>query len=159
MPTPAERLRLALAPLSRRERVALGKRAGVGPDAVNRAAAGIAVNASRYIRLCAAAGISVTTGARIAPQTIENFNWRLFALGVRVNCRLRSVSRRTAVKLIGEGVSPATLSRLDHGKEISINGVIAICRWMGVPPEHYARTTEPELSHGKRKSETTGAAA
>jgi len=153
--TPIQRLACALKALRYVERRRLPARAGVGPTAVQRAYSEQAINPVAYIKLCGALGITVSTGESCPARTLGEFDWDAFALGFEVRRRLRKLTLRAAV--LETGLSKATLSRLENGRAVSINGIIAVCAFIGTQPEHYCLT--PGMCPVKRTDETSGVAA
>ena len=114
-----------------------------------------ATNPVAYIKLCGALGITVATGESCQARTLGEFDWNAFALGFEMKRRLQGMSLRQAEDALGQ--SKATLSRLENGKPVSINGVIAVCKFIGTTPEHYCLT--PGMIHVKRTRETRRVAA
>jgi DNA-binding Xre family transcriptional regulator len=154
--TPIQRLACALKALGYVERRRLPARAGVDSSAVQRAYSEQPIKPSAYIKLCGALGISVATGEAAPVRILGEINWRALALGFEITRQMRKLTLRQIVTTIG--TSKASLSRLENGKAISINGVIAVCGFIGTSPEHYCQP--PELLHVKqRTSETNGVAA
>lgn len=151
---PAKRLKTALARLTPRELQDVAKLAGVNTRCVQRAELGIPVNASSYVRLCAAVGIDTITGEAVLARGVGDIDWRLLGLGFHLTRRMRKdVSIRAAAQKIGKAVSPSMLSRVENGKPVSITGVIAICTFIGTKPEQY--TAAPaEMFHVGPKTET-----
>lgn len=158
--TAAQRLMDALATVPRRAIPALAKRAGVTVREVQRAATGTLLYPREYLRLCAALGIKSTTGERIEPRRIGDFDPALFGLGVEMTRRIcRHRTMRGAVEAIGRPVTLSMMSRVENGKRISISGVIAICRWIGTEPEQYCADPDAPKIHVKPKNETRERAA
>jgi len=151
--TPMQRLACVLKARPYRERQRIAKQSGVGFSAVARALAGQQVKPGVYLKLCGALGISARTGDAAPVRVLGDFDWNFFGLGFHLTrnmMNLRTV--RQASKAIGEHVSSATISRLENNKPISVNGLIAVCNFMKVDPEHYCGRSES--SHVKRRSET-----
>jgi hypothetical protein len=156
--TPIQRLSCALRAIPARQRVAVCRFAGVGPATLQRVLAEAQIRPDIYLKLCGALGIDTMTGEAAETKQIGDLDWDLLGLGFRLTRRVRGLRTvRAAAKAIGDGASPATLSRLENGQPISINGVIAICKFIGTKPEHYCAI--PGASHVKPLSETSGVVA
>lgn len=156
--TPIQRLACALKARPYRERCRIAKASGVGLSAVARALAGQQVKPDVYLKLCGALGIGARTGEAAPVRVLGDFDWRLFALGFHLTRNMKHCRTvRQTSKAIGDHVSPATISRVENYQPISINGLIAICDFMGVDPEHYC--AQREMIPVKRFSETNEAAA
>ncbi|KQZ00877.1 hypothetical protein ASD45_08420 [Pseudolabrys sp. Root1462] len=151
--TPIQRLQCALKARPRRDRPSIARAAGVGPTALARAAAGQDVRADAYLKICAGLGIDSRTGEASPSRRLGDLNWKMLGLAIELRRRVRKLgSQRHVVALIGGRVSLATLCRVENGKPISVNNLLTICEFLGIPPEHYC--AEPDLSHVKRISET-----
>lgn len=151
--TPIQRLACAIIARPLRERAAIARRAGVGPSAVARAAAGMQVRADVYLKLCAALGINSLTGAPVPVRQLGDLDWKLLGLGIELRRRLTKVgTQRDMVKKIGKRVSLSTITRIETGKHVSIGNVLTICEFIGVAPEQYCG--EPKKLHVKRITET-----
>jgi len=156
--SPIERLASVLASRPFRERARLARFAGVGPSAIARAASGMPVRADVYLKLCAAAGINSMNGDTIAPRRVGDLNWKMLGLGIELRRRLHGVgSQRQMVKKIGGRVSLSTITRIETGKHVSVGNLLAVCAFIGIPPEQYC--AEAEKLHVERTNETSGAAA
>jgi transcriptional regulator with XRE-family HTH domain len=154
--TPIQRLACALKARPYRERQQIAKASGVGLSAVARALAGQQVKPDVYLKLCAALGIGARTGEAVPVRVLGAFDWRLFALGFHLTRNMKHCHTvRQASKVIG--ISPATISRLENVRPVSISAVLAVCEFMGVDPEHYC--AEREKFNVKRFSETNVVAA
>jgi DNA-binding XRE family transcriptional regulator len=156
--TPTQRLACAIVARPFRERPAIARRAGVGPTAVARAAAGMPVRAEAYLKLCAAIGINSLTGEPAPVRSLGDLHWGLLGLGIEMRRRLGKIgTQRDMVKKIGGRVSLRTISFIENGKHVSIGSVLAICEFIGVAPEQYCG--EPKKLHVKRITETSEGAA
>jgi len=60
-------------------------------------------------------------------------DWPKLSEDVRVQRARKRVSVRDAAREIG--VSPATLSRFENGKELTSDNFMAVCKWLGVAAE------------------------
>lgn len=53
-------------------------------------------------------------------------------LGLRIRAKRRDMSVRQAAS--ESGISPATLSRIEHGKQPSVEVLLLLCKWLGIDP-------------------------
>jgi DNA-binding Xre family transcriptional regulator len=124
---------------------------------VFRARAGKPVNAGAFLALCGALGIDPADGSSRAPRQVSSkFSWPMLAAGLRVARRLRHHDQRSAARVIG--VSAATLCRAEAGDAVSVESLLAICRFIGTHPENYleqvSRETGAETGNVDLKGET-----
>lgn len=115
--------------------------AGVSPAAVACAWAGRKVGAQNYLLLCAVAGIDPLTGSASEPTSLAGFviDWRALSASCFLTRAARRLSIRTAAILAG--VSVATISRLECGHPLSVESILSICRFVGLPPAAFLRFT------------------
>jgi hypothetical protein len=124
---------------------------------VFRARAGRPVNAGAFLALCGAAGIDPVDGSARSPKRVPaGIAWSLVGEGLRITRRLRREELRSAARHVR--LSPATLSRAEAGDALSIESLLAVCRFIGVHPEHYAcervsRETGTETDFVDQKAE------
>lgn len=151
--TPIQRLQSVLKRANRIERAAFARLAGVGPTAISRVVAGQPVRAESYLRLCGAVGINSLTGEPAPSRPVGDIDWGMLALAVELRRRVRKIkSQRALARAIGGQVSHVTLSRFEKRKRVSAEHLVAVCRFLGIPPDHYC--AEPERCHVKRTNET-----
>lgn len=156
--TPIQRLQCALKAATRKDRASIARAAGVGPTAISRVVAGQPVRAEAYLRLCGAVGINSLTGEPAPIQPVGDIDWGMLALAVELRRRVRKIkSQRALARAIGGQVSHVTLSRFEKHKRVSAEHLVAVCRFLGIPPDHYCGA--PERCHVKRTNETKEAAA
>jgi hypothetical protein len=117
--------------------VEIADRAGSGMRGpVFRARAGKPINAGAFLAICAAIGIDPTDGSSRAPRAIPaRIAWPMVGAGLRIARRLRRDDMRSAAKVIG--ISASTLCRIEAGDAVSVESLLASCRYVGVHPEHY----------------------
>jgi hypothetical protein len=126
---------------------------------VFRARAGRPVNAGAFLALCGAAGIDPVDGSARPPKRVPAcIAWPLVGAGLRITRRLRRQELRSTARQIG--VCAATLCRVEAGDAVSIESLLAVCRFVGVHPEHYAHDqvsretgTETNFVDPKREKE------
>jgi DNA-binding XRE family transcriptional regulator len=102
-----------------------------------RARAGKPINAGAFLALCGAVGIDPVDGSiRALKRVPAHVAWPMVGAGLRITRRLRCQDQRSAAKAIG--VSAATLCRIEAGDAVSVESLLAVCRFIGTHPEHYA---------------------
>jgi hypothetical protein len=109
---------------------------------VSRAAKGQDVHALAYLQMCGALAIDAVTGEALpasAPLRIPTeINWPIFAFGVR-GARILAGDASVRDFAAQVGVSPATVSRAENGKELSAQAYLALVAAIGVPPHYYVQ--------------------
>jgi DNA-binding Xre family transcriptional regulator len=123
---------------------------------VFRARAGKPVNAGAFLALCGALGIDPADGSYRPPSRVSsNVSWPALGTSLRSARQLRHQDQRSAARVIG--VSAATLCRAEAGDAVSVESLLAICRFIGVHPEHFleqvSRETRPETRNAEFKRE------
>jgi hypothetical protein len=105
--------------------------------AVQRARAGKAINAGAHLALCGIAGLDPVDGSpRPVKRVPAHVSWPMVGAGLKIMRRLRHQDQRSAAKMIG--ISAATLCRVEAGAVVSIETLLAVCRFVGTHPEHYS---------------------
>lgn len=140
----------------------LAARAGVAIGTLRRAERARAINASDFLRLCAALGVrpflNGTTAGLV--RSIEargdrpgDLSFPFLGVVLRVGRRNRAHDIRTA----GEwaGVSPATISRVEAGKVISIESVVLLAAYMGQPASRFVQSHPLGQSIGVSRETST----
>jgi DNA-binding XRE family transcriptional regulator len=111
-----------------------------GPDMrgnIFRARSGKPINAGAFVALCGAVGIDPVDGSARPPRRVSSrIAWPTVGASLRIVRRLRHQDQRSAAKTIG--ISAATLCRVEAGDAVSVHTFLAVCRFIGVHPEHYA---------------------
>ncbi|MDQ2080509.1 helix-turn-helix transcriptional regulator [Xanthobacteraceae bacterium Astr-EGSB] len=109
---------------------------------VSRAAKGQDVHALAYLQMCGALAIDATTGEALpasAPLRVPaEINWPIFAFGVR-GARILAGDASVRDFAAQVGVSPATVSRAENGKELSAQAYLALVAAIGVSPHYYVQ--------------------
>jgi DNA-binding Xre family transcriptional regulator len=117
----------------------IADRAGGLRTQIFRARKGKPVNAGAFLSLCAVIGIDPVDGSprpvKVVPSTIA---WPMVAVALRISRRLRHHDQRSAAQVIG--ISAATVCRVEAGNPVSIESLVAACRFIGVHPDDYATT-------------------
>lgn len=129
----------ALSEASAGEVVRFCEASGVDPRLGQRAAFGRMVNASAFLSLCHGLGIDPSTGDDIAPARVGELLWWFLGASVNVTRRLGGLSVRAAA--VKSGVSSATISRIECGQPVSAASVVALCRFIGLPPKSFTGNT------------------
>jgi DNA-binding Xre family transcriptional regulator len=100
---------------------------------VFRARAGRPINAGAFLAICAAIGIDPVDGSSRAPRAVPaRVAWRMVGVGLSIARRLRRQDLRSAAKVIG--ISASTLCRIEAGDAVSVESLLALCRYIGVHP-------------------------
>jgi hypothetical protein len=139
IPRAVDRLTRVLAPLSHAEMLALSDRAGVDRRVGSRARYGRQVNASAYLALCAAAGIHPATGEPVPPHKVGEILWWLLGAAVYLNRHGAGHSLREASA--DARVTYTTLCRIEAAHPVSTENYLALCRYVGVPPDGFTGNT------------------
>jgi hypothetical protein len=99
-----------------------------------RARAGKPINAGAFLALCGAVGLDPADGSSRAPKQVPaRVAWPMVGAGLRIIRRLRHQDQRSAAKTIG--ISATT--RIEAGDAVSVETLLAVCRFIGTHPEHY----------------------
>lgn len=118
--------------------VEIADRAGAsmrGP--IFRARVGKPINAGAFLAICGAVGIDPADGSARVPRRVPaHIAWPMVGAGLRIVRQLRRQGQRSAAKAIG--ISAATLCRVEAGDAVSVETLLAVCRFIGTHPEHYA---------------------
>lgn len=112
--------------------VEIARAAGLEPRLGRVAAAGRPVAARHFLKLCGAAGVDPETGRAIARRQVGDLMPGFLGKGVRLRREVdKEGLRKVAARL---RLSPATMSRLENGRVVSLAAVLAACRYLGVHP-------------------------
>lgn len=116
----------------------LGARCGVAFVIMARARAGRAINVRDYLALCAGLGIDPTSGSRREDaQVPAEVLWCFLGTGVRTARSTRGLSVRAAARIAR--IPACTFTRIEQGRPVGIVNFLALCRFVGVPPEGFTR--------------------
>ena len=136
--------------------VAFARAHGVDGRVARRAARGIDINASDYLRLCGALGICPVTGGATEPKVLADIDWRL--VGLKVCATLigspgdKSMPMRKAAK--SWRIALAALARMKSGQPVSVDNLLRLCRGLGVHPHLFiARRPPAPMFHGEQSVE------
>jgi hypothetical protein len=114
----------------------------VGADmrgAILRARAGKPINAGAYLALCGAVGVDPLDGSPRPPKRVSTgVAWPMVGAGLKIVRQLRDQDQRSAAKAIG--ISAATLCRVEAGDAVSVETLLAVCKFIGIHPDHYSTT-------------------
>lgn len=126
--SPADRLRVVITPEISKTLI------GDGHDArlVRRAALGQPVNASTHLQICAAVGTDPVTAAVIEKRRLGELHYPSLSAALRMKRFTEKLDLRKAA--IPAGVSHVCLSRVERGEPVSIESILAICRWLSRHP-------------------------
>lgn len=124
-----------------------------------RAAKAIEINASDYLRLCAAVGVDPVNFARTEPTAITEIDWRLasaVALMTQIN---KNLTIREAAKRWK--LAPAALVRIRDCKPVNVENYLAFCKSKDICAHPHKFLTRTPKFHGKQSVEQDreGAAA
>jgi hypothetical protein len=124
-----------------------------GPDLrrqVFRARAGKPIHAGAFLALCGAVGIDPASGTvRPSKKVPPEIMWPMVGTGLKIVRRLRYLDQRAAAQIVG--ASAATICRVEGGVAVSVESFLAICRFMGVHPDHGKRAVKHEAVDFKSK--------
>lgn len=124
----------------------------VEPRLVRRAILGQQINAGDHLKLCAAIGLDPLQGKFRADAPLGDLHWaslsaalrmKRFSLNPNLTLRLAAREARTSYSALG---------RIERGEPVSIDAVIAVCRWLDRHPFDFV---SPDVS---REAETRSAA-
>lgn len=128
----------------------LAKRAGVEHVSASRAAKGRPIAADAYLRLCAVVGIDPIGGKRIAPQVPGVFVRSQLGMASYMRRLQNKHALRTAAAIVG--ISYSSLYRLEHDEVVSIETVLAACRYVGMHPFDFIAVSVPDLRETLRSA-------
>lgn len=127
--------------------------ADVSAKIINRATAGRDVSADHHFKLCAALGFDPFIKDReFAPFTLGGFDRKGFGRAIRSARTFgKNLQIRPAAKAIG--ISSRALSFIENGRVVSVDAILAACRWSGLHPFGFAKAftfTSAEIKPDRR---------
>jgi len=158
--TPIQRLKAALCDRtsggSLPEVAAFARANGINGRIANRASRGIEINASDYLRLCAALGLCPVTGGPTEPKALGPLDWRLVGLKVCVTLIGSPGDKHMPMRKAAKSwrIALAALARMKSGQPVSIDNLLKLCRGLGVHPHMFIqRRPPPPMFHGEQSVE------
>lgn len=162
MSTPSKRLASALRAITSdgkpEEVVALARAYGIPGRLARHAASGMDVNASDYLKLCAAVGIDpIAESMTVARRNLPEIDWSL--VGLKVLARLigtpeqpqnPKIAMRQAAK--NWKLSLVTLARMKGGQPVGIENLLKLCCALDCHPHEFLKRS-PEMFHGEQAVE------
>lgn len=162
MSSPAKRLAVALRAITSdgrpEEVVALARAYDIPGRLARRAAAGMDVNASTYLKLCAAVGIDpIAESMTVAQRKLPDIDWSL--VGLKVLARLigtpeqpqnPKIAMRQAAKQWK--LSLVTLARMKGGQPVGIDNLLKLCCALDCHPHEFLKRS-PEMFHVSQQVE------
>jgi hypothetical protein len=120
----------------------ISDRAGVSRRLGARARAGRPINATDYLLLCSATGLTAESGVEVkgVSRAGSSIAWWVFGAALFLTRHRLRLDLRTAARTVG--VSAATLSRAEAGDSIAIESFLRIVHFMGVPVGSFLCFTE-----------------
>ena len=139
--TASERLRVMVKPLTPVERAPL-ERAGIETRLTRRAALGQPSNASTHLRICALTGLDPVTGLKRPPFVAGELFWPSLGAALRMRrIEQGDITLRQAGKQAR--MSYTAIGRIERAEPVSIDAVLAACRWLGRHPFDFV---SPDIS-------------
>lgn len=119
---------------------AMANRAGVEPKLARRAWRGRPINASAYLKLCAALGIDPLAFDAVDGDRIGNISYASLGIAVTMYRLQHQLTLRDAAVVLG--VSYVTVSRIERAQSISVGSLLVICKGMGRLPGDFVAPLE-----------------
>jgi DNA-binding XRE family transcriptional regulator len=95
------------------------------------------VNAGAFLALCGAIGIDPVDGSSRAIKAVPaSISWALVGAGLKITRQLRGYNQRSVARIAE--ISASTVCRVETGKPVSVESLLAICRFIGAHPDDYA---------------------
>lgn len=109
---------------------------------VHRALHGLPINTCAHLRLCAAIGIDPVTGDAIEARIIGELHWPSLGAALRMKRMADKITLRAAAKQAKASYS--ALGRIERAQVVSIENVLAACRFLDRHPFEFVsrETTE-----------------
>jgi DNA-binding Xre family transcriptional regulator len=105
--------------------------------AIFRAPAGKPINAGAYLALCGAVGLDPVDGLpRPTRRGPAHVSWSSVGAALKFARGLRHQDQRSAAKAMG--ISAATLCRVEAVDAVSVETLVAVCKFIGTHPDHYS---------------------
>lgn len=120
---------------------------GIERRVIRRAAVGLQINASDYLRLCAFVGLDPMTGKDCDKRVIGPLHKPTLSLALRMKREdLKITLRQAAAKA---RMSYSALGRIERAEDVSIEAILKACRWLNRHPfdfvsPYVTRETEAE---------------
>ena len=140
--TPAMCLRATLTAMSGPELIALGTEAGIEWRLICRAWNGTPINADAHLKLCAVLGVDPVDGLPRSAGPVGPIHWPSLSAAVRIARFQRKWSLRRASK--AARVSYSALGRIERGEIVSIESVLAVCKFLGRHPFEFTSPVSRE---------------
>lgn len=159
--TPLQRLSKALCAITSggkpEEVVAFARAWDIDGRLARRAAKAIEVNASTYLRLCAAIGIDPVSGKKAPSQALTEIDWRL----VSAMALMAQITNNLSIRKAAERwhLPTPALVRIRDGEPVGIDNFLKFCRACDIAAHpHKFKKRVPTEFHGKQPVEQLGAA-
>lgn len=152
--TPGLRLRTALKAVTRDTHDAI-KDAGIEPRLFRRAILGQPVNASTHLRICGLLALDPMTGDTGQVRILGDLHLPSLSAALRMKRFADNLDLRRAANQAR--MSYSSLGRIERGDDVSIEAILAACRWLDRHPFDFVSprdtyATSGETSHTSRSA-------